>query len=585
MKNALMGAAALATTLVAVSALARDDDRCPQGRTLSLVNGRIHTMDAKDSVVASVVIENGRFAAVGHDGRRGLGECHEVINLRGRTVVPGIIDNHNHIVLLGLRPGHDTRIENARSIQEVLDTFAARKRDPGINKGDWLTALGGFNISQFTPPPGTPRMPTRAELDTVTPEHPVLIMQGFDGPTVTNALGVKFFQDLGITVDAATGVIPSRAQSTRALNALRALQTFEEQKRGLGYAMTYAAEVGVTTHLDEGGFTYSGRPIDSNNDVDQLAHFHQYRAHDALRALHREGAVSNRIWINFLHMEEKTDTPELNARLLNAWNDFGDDMVRVVGIGEFTAGSPFVPGSQFWRNGTKLVAMARWRNENHSLGFPVGGVPDWKIIIDGWQAVHNEIVADTSLGLPDGITNLRWVLAHVPFIDTEYLNRLKGLGGGISLVGGWRYISGTAAGNGPPFRMIVDSGIRAGLSSDGMQISPMNPWLGIYYAVTGRNARGDLINAGQTVSRKEALRLYTAANDWFLNADGRIGTIEEGSLADLIVLSGDYFDARKIGDEQIKDIYSVLTVVNGKVVHDNLDGRKPMYWNRESRRP
>ena len=585
MKNAWVGAAALATTLFAVSALARDDDRCPQGRTLSLVNGRIHTMDAKDRVVSSVVIENGRFAAVGHEGERGLGECHEVINLRGRTAVPGVIDNHNHIVLLGLRPGHDTRIENARSIQEVLDTFAARKRDPGINKGDWLTALGGFNISQFTLPPATPRMPTRAELDTVTPEHPVLVMQGFSGPTVTNALGVKFFQGLGITVDPTTGAIPTGAQSTRALNALRALQTFEEQKRGLGYAMTYAAEVGVTTHLDEGGFTYSGRPIDSNNDVDALAHFHQYRAHDALRALHRESAVFNRIWINFLHMEEKADTPELNARLLNAFNDFGDDMVRVVGIGEFTAGNPFVPGSEFWRNGTRRVALARWRNENHSLGFPVGGVPDWKIIIDGWQAVHNEIVADTSLGLPDGITNLRWVLAHVPFIDDEYLARLKGLGGGISLVGGWRYISGSATGNGPPFRRIIDSGIRAGLSSDGMQISPMNPWLGMYYAVTGKNARGDLINAGQTVSRKEALRLYTAANDWFLNADGRIGTIEPGALGDLIVLSGDYFDAKKVGDEEIKDIYSVLTVVNGKVVHDNLDGRKPMYWNRESRRP
>jgi hypothetical protein len=346
--------------------------------------------------------------------------------------------------------------------------------------------------------------------------------------------------------------------------------------------MTYAAEVGVTTHLDQGGFTYSGRPIDSNNDVDALANFDQYRAHDSLRALYHEGKVFNRIWINFLHMEEKLDTPDLKARLLNAWNDFGDDMVRVVGIGEFTAGSPFVPGSQFWRNGTKLVAQARWRNENHSLGFPIGGIPDWKIIIDGWQGVHDEV--RTMPGLADGITNLRWVLAHVPFIDTEYLNRLKGLGGGISLVGGWRYISGTATGNGPPFRLIIDSGIRSGMSSDGMQISPMNPWLGMYYGVTGRNARGDLINAGQLTTRNEILRLYTAANDWFLHADGKIGTIEEGSFGDLIVLSDDYFDARKVSDEEIKDITSVLTVVNGKVVHDNLDGRKRMYWNRDSRR-
>jgi len=575
---------ALAAALAASPLFAQGndrDERCPQGEALRLVNGRIHTMDANDRVVSSVLIRNGRFDAVGNEGRHGGDDCTREINLRGRTAVPGIIDNHNHVVLLGLRPGHDTRLENARSIAEVQATFAARARE--IPAGQWLTALGGFNVSQFTPPPAAPRMPTLAELDAVTPNHPVLVMQGFNGPTVTNSLGRAFFSAISPTIPVdANGNIPSGGQSTRALNALRALQSFDEQKRGLGYAMTYAAEVGVTTHLDQGGFTYSGRPIDSNNDVDALANFDQYRAHDSLRALYHEGKVFNRIWINFLHMEEKLDTPDLKARLLNAWNDFGDDMVRVVGIGEFTAGSPFVPGSQFWRNGTKLVAQARWRNENHSLGFPIGGIPDWKIIIDGWQGVHDEV--RTMPGLADGITNLRWVLAHVPFIDTEYLNRLKGLGGGISLVGGWRYISGTAAGNGPPFRLIIDSGIRSGMSSDGMQISPMNPWLGMYYGVTGRNARGDLINAGQLTTRNEILRLYTAANDWFLHADGKIGTIEEGSFGDLIVLSDDYFDARKVSDEEIKDITSVLTVVNGKVVHDNLDGRKRMYWNRDSRR-
>jgi predicted amidohydrolase YtcJ len=584
MRRFSLAAGAIAATLIALPVLARDDDhdeeRCKAGRSLSLVNGKIHTMDAKDRVVSSVLIRTGRFAAVGHDGHPGHDPCTRVINLRGRTVVPGIIDNHNHIVLLGLRPGHDTRIENARSIAEVLGTFAARAKE--IPAGQWLTALGGFNINQFTPPPAPPRMPTLQELDGVTPNHPVLIMQGFNGPTATNSLGKAFFQPLGITVDDATGAIATGGMSVRALNALRALQTFDEQKRGLGYAMTYAAEVGVTTHLDQGGFHYSGLPIDSNNEMDALAHFHPYRAHDSLRALYQERKLFNRIWINFLHMEEDLETPQLRARLLNAFNNFGDDMVRVLGIGEFTAGNPFIPGSQAWFNGTRLVAQARWRNENHSLNFPVGNVPDWKIIIDGWQSVHNEVSAMP--GLEDGIINLRWVLAHVPVIDTEYLERLKGLGGGISLVGGWRYISGTATGNGPPFRLIIDNGIRAGMSSDGMQISPMNPWLGMYYAVTGMNARGELINAGQLATRKEILRLYTAANDWFLNLDGKIGAIEEGNYADLIVLSDDYFDSSKVSNEQIKDIYSVFTIVNGKVVHDNLDGRKPMYWNRDFRR-
>ena len=123
-------------------------------------------------------------------------------------------------------------------------------------------------------------------------------------------------------------------------------------------------------------------------------------------------------------------------------------------------------------------------------------------------------------------------------LPRAYVDKLKAIGGGISLVGGWRYISGTAVPSGPPFRMILDSGIRSGLSSDGMQISPMNPWLGMYYAVTGRNARGVLINPGQQITRQEALRLYTADNGWFIKEEATLGSIELGKKADLTVLSG-----------------------------------------------
>ena len=162
---------------------------------------------------------------------------------------------------------------------------------------------------------------------------------------------------------------------------------------------------------------------------------------------------------------------------------------------------------------------------------PLAHAGDFKVIIDGWEKVN----ASSSPPAPDGITQLRWVVAHVPFITREYAEKLKALGGGVSVLGGWRYISGTAQQNGPPFSMLRDSGIPMGMSSDGMQISPMNPWLGLYYVVTGKNARGELINAGQTLSRAEALRLYTAANGWFLNAEDRLGTIEPGKYADLVV--------------------------------------------------
>src|SRR6266852_1415896 len=145
-----------------------------------------------------------------------------------------------------------------------------------------------------------------------------------------------------------------------------------------------------------------------------------------------------------------------------------------------------------------------------------------------------------------------------------WLNRLKALGGGVSLTG-WRYLAGTPEQNGPPFRMIVTNGIHAGMSSDGMQIAPMNPWLHMYYATTGLNARQRLINGGQQVTRQVALKLYTASNGWFLREGKQIGTIEPGKLADVVVLSDDYFT---VPDEKLKKIRSVLTIVGGRIVHD-----------------
>src|SRR6267378_16134 len=482
-RRAWLGAVALAAGIAAAPAWADDDEDCKAGGSLRLVNGKIHTMDKNDSIVSSVLIKNGRFAAVGHRrGDDGDDECARTINLRGRTVVPGIIDSHNHILLLGLRPGRDARLENANSIKEALATLAARVKE--ANLGEWVTSIGGFS-----------------------------------GPGSTNKLGRDFFISKGIPVgddgSVVGGAFFGATPCTMALFELRKLQTRDSMLQGLQDAMRYAAGIGVTTHLDQGGFPAVG------DNTDGAAHFDRYRAHDSVRALYHEGKLTNRIWINFLHLEGNPETPELQARLLNSWDDFGNNMLRVLGIGEFTGGASFlIPGSTAWQNGTRLVALAGWRNENHSLNFPVpgDGRADWKVIIDGWQAVHDAVVKD---GNPDGITKLRWVLAHVPFIDQEHLTRLKNLGGGINVLGGWRWLSGTATQNGPQFRLLLASGIPLGMSSDGMQISVMSPWINLYYVVTGKNA---------------------------------------------------------LGQEIIKDIYSVLTIVNGTVVHDDLDGKSKAYW-------
>jgi len=523
---------------------------CPLGRSLLLVNGKIHTMDARDSVVSSVLTDGNRFAAAG--GKTQPGPCIQRIDLKGRTVVPGLIDNHNHVVLLGLRPGHDTRLENAQSMADVLATLGEKAKT--VPAGEWITSIGGFDINQFTPAPAPIRFPTLQELDTVTPSHPVFIQQSFAGPSVTNSLGKAFFESKGIEVGAdgaLAGGFQTPNSTTRALFALRQMQTLDDMKRGTLDAQRYAASVGVTTHLDEGAFPASGL------DADGAAHANEYHVYDALIALFHEGRLINRYRIDFLTMEDDVNTPHLKARLANVFPKFGADMLKTVGIGEFTAGNSAIIGaaSPAWENGTKLVAEAGWRNENHSLT-----PADYKVIIDGWEKINASLP-------PPGITQLRWVVAHVPFITREYADKLKALGGGVSVLGGWRYISGTAQQNGPPFKMLKEAGIPMGMSSDGMQISPMNPWLGLYYVVTGKNARGELINPGQTLERNDAIHLYTAANGWFLGEEKLLGTIEPGKYADLVVLSADYFDPKAVSDDAIKKIHSVLTVVDGKIVH------------------
>jgi hypothetical protein len=549
--GAIAGAAVGATAVgglaaAPASAGARPGDGGPgagggpgRGERLALVNGRIHTMDAHDRVVPAVLIEDGRFTQVGH-GVPTHGSDLRVVNLRGRTAVPGIIDNHNHIVLMGNRPGYHTPLENAYSIEDVQETYAQRARH--IPDGAWITTIGGFHRNHLVPPGDTPRLPTLAELDEAVPENPVYISESFAGPSTTNTLGKAFFEGQGIpvgedgSIEAGFGGSPT-GQATLALR--QQLLSPAERERGTREAIGYGLGLGVTTHLDQGAFQATGTPADG------AAHEDNYTMHLPFLRVHTAGDLRARVQINFLHMDPELDVPTLTERLRNAFPFFGDDQLHTGGIGEF-----FAQGlGDNWLEGARRVAQARWRGEVHSLS-----ATDFQTEIQGFEAVNEEF----------GITDLRWVVAHVPFITEDYVARLDAVGGGLSLTG-WRYLAGTAANNGPPFRMIVDSAIHSGMSSDGMQIAPMNPWLHMYYATTGRNARGELINDGQQVSRREVLRLYTADNGWFLRMEDRLGTVEKGKHADLVVLDRDYFT---VPDEDLKQIRSELTLVGGEIVHE-----------------
>jgi predicted amidohydrolase YtcJ len=339
---------------------------------------------------------------------------------------------------------------------------------------------------------------------------------------------------------AANGTVGGSPFASPALQLLREnFLTPEVRERNSLGALQYYTTLGLTTHLDQGAFqtdTPNGAIFAENN----------YTMYDSFLALHREDKLPARLRINFLNDEEDPALPRLRARLRNAFPFFGNDMLRTGGIGEFTAQGILEEGGPVWLAGTRLVAQARWRNENHSLT-----QDDFKRIIDAWVQVNGE----------SRIDDLRWVVAHVPFITEDYVDKLKAIGGGLKV--GWGPTrTGTKVG--PPYRMIVDNGVNVGYHADGGDITVINPWLNFYTMITGRNLRGDLINEGQTLTRPETLRLATAANTWFIGEDD-LGSIEVGHHADLVVLDRDYFS---VPEAEIARIRSLLTVVGGHVVYD-----------------
>ena len=533
-----------------VHAQTAPDARCAGSRDLHLTNGKIMTLDAQNSVVSEVIIQDGRFAAVGRNGDTRTGPCTRTINLRGRTVTPGLIDNHNHIVLLGIRPGHDTRLETAASIKDVQTAIAARAKS--VPAGEFITAMGGWNIAQFA----EKRLPTSAELDAAAPNHPVIVYQAFTGPAAVNTRAKTFFAGKSVAVND-TGTIAANAPSLAALNALRSVQTFADQKRGTADAMAYAASVGLTTNVDMGAFLPPGLPdIQDSFTFDGLATADPFHMYDAFQALHRENKMMTRLRVFFLSMDTRPDVPMLKQRMLNVFPGLGDDMLKVSGIGEFATQWPlFGPASApaNYETALQLIAKQGWAFQQHSL-----------------SPAEDQLTVSTfeKVNAVTPIKDLRWSIAHAPRIDQATVNRFKAMGAAIA-VHPFGYLAGTA-GAGPPLRMILDSGIHAGAGSDAAQISTLNPWLMIYYMVTGKNASGILINDKQQITRVEALRLYTSDNGWFLHEENQIGSIEIGKLGDLVALSDDYFDTAKVPDEAIKKLKSVLTIVDGKVVYNEL---------------
>jgi len=582
----------------------RDDDDDRDSEALVFVNGRIHTMDERNTVVSSVAMKNGRFVGVGraaHD----MGEAR-VINLHGRTVVPGLIESHTHFVSLANRPGyHVAEWENANSVADVLAILAARRARGDVPEGAFITAMGAGTPAMFLPvPPETVRrLPFLAELDKAVPDRPVFLYQGGGGPARTNTLGKQFFESAtaplaGPCVVGADGTLagainnpPTPSMANRALYHLRIRQTFEDKKRSAIDAMKYSASVGITAVLDQTLVAKATGTLDpaslAPQPTDALFNLDHYRMYDAWLALHADDETLIRLQINFLHNQGVITAlgdldhqlPELRERLKNQFQFFGTDMVRTGAIGEWAAPFGLNPDPNFdpanevnravpdaygvWRESQILVAKARWRNENAQAGsFPgTATTPNS-------QAIEQVIRTYEWLDREFGIKDLRWGLQHAQYATVEQLARLKALNCGVS-ASGFTWLNGVPRADGQPvgpyYPRMVASGVPLALHEDGVHIAPHNPWFAMHYATTGLNVLGQQINAGHQISREQAVRMYTRGASWYLNREDDMGSIESGKFADLVVLDRDYFS---VTDAQARGTRAALTVVGGKIVHN-----------------
>jgi predicted amidohydrolase YtcJ len=514
-RDLLRGAAAAAAAYIGSGALAGGArlDAAQRGAApaeLLLTNGRF--VDGRGLVGSALTIKNGRIVGVGE--ARALGPATRTIDLRGRTVVPGLFDAHVHYTRAGVNPGYEARrIERAFSIAELQEAIA--KRAASVPPGAFVTCIGGWNHTQLA----ENRRPTKAELDAAAPKHGVYI-SGTGGGTgaITNGVGRAFFATRGVMVDEATGVV---ASAQAAVAALQAVQTADDKLRGTADLNAHASSLGLTGVINAG------------NLADQ----------EFALTLWRQDKLSIRMRPVF-----PADTPQdVETRVLNNFSQagraVGDDLFRPAGFGERIGGNDTM--SPQFEPTARMIAKHGWLLQQHSIT-----PKENDFHLEAFRAIAREHPID----------RLRWSIIHLQNIDEPRLKTLKELGCGASAQT-WTYLG---TGGGPPFRRIVDSGIRAGVGTDSTNVSALDPWLSLFYMTTGRNVAGMLTNDGQQISRVEAIRLYTEGSAWFSFDDHHIGSFVAGKYADLAVLSHDYLT---VPEQTIRRIESVMTLLGGRIVH------------------
>ena len=520
-----------------------------------LTNGKIVTVDDRFTIAQALAIRGQRIVAIGSnvDIERLRGPATETIDLRGRTVIPGLIDNHAHWIRAAEH--NELRFDGITSRQQALKLLAERARN--AQAGEWIAVLGGWSEEQFT---DEPRGFSLAELDDIAPNNPV-VLQAVYNHSYLNSAGLKAAGIDASTADPRGGKIekdsagkpsgivrgPGGVAFVAAKIPLKDQEAWLANTRRL---VAYLNSLGLTAWSDAGGRGMTAK------------HYEPYRH------LAERGELDIRVfWLTI----RQPATPEQVDRVLGEIPQLkpfqGNDYFDHVGWGESVYG-PVTTNLMRTASNTKPEDIAQYRRivealaaHGIHLNSHVEMVPAIDAFLDVYEAVNKT----------HPIKGLRWAFSHLDQVTEAQLERMKRLGMSAQLhsrplIQGalMHKVHGDKAWDMPPFRRVQDSGIHWGLGSDATAVTPSNPFYTLSFAVTGKMIGGRHVNR-QTITREEALIAHTRSNAYFLFQEANLGSLARGKYADLLVLDRDYLT---VPADEILAIKPLLTMVGGKTVCD-----------------
>jgi predicted amidohydrolase YtcJ len=518
-----------------------------------LLNGKVVALEASAAIREALSIHDGRVTAVGTSAeiRKLAGPATRIIDLGGRTVIPGLIDSHLHAIRAALSFSTEVNWIGARSLEEALGRIRAAAR--AAKPASWLIVAGGWNVQQFE----ENRRPTQAELTAIAPGNSVYVQLGYGwamlNPLAHKALGISSDADLppGGRLErdadgALTGAVTGSQSAIVALFDRLPKPTFAEQVEGTKAFFRELNRLAITGAGDPGGNNLTAAD------------------YQALFKVWRDKAMTVRVTYTLNGQTPGKEFEELRDLTGLLPMGFGDDMLRFNGLGERitvamnnnNAPSPAEKEAYY-----RIVKWAAEQGMSITMHWGSDGSVDHLLSI--FERVNREIP----------LAPLRWSIAHLNDASADTLRRMKALGVGWTMqdamyFGGEQFMKlagPDAARRTPPIETARKLGVPIGAGTDAHRVASYNPFTALQWLLDSKTVGGVTMRGPDEIpSRLDALRFYTLGSAWFSFDDDERGSLEAGKLADLAVLTGDYLT---IPVEQIGGLESVLTMVGGKIVY------------------